>query len=72
MKKLLSLAMVVFLATASVNAAGIQHDKNCNKECCAKCDAKCKEACKGAKCTKAESAKKCDPKKECSAKPAQS
>ena len=64
--------MVVFLATASVNAAGTQHDKNCNKECCAKCDDKCKEACKGGKCAKAESAKKCDPKKECSAKPAQS
>ena len=69
MKKLLSLALVGFLATASVNAASIQHDKNCKKECCKKCDDKCKEACKE-KCTKEECAKKCDnTKKECGSKP---
>ena len=64
MKKLLSLALVVFLATASVNAASTIQDKNCNKECCKKCDDKCKDACKGGKCTKEDCAKKCD-KKEC-------
>ena len=60
MKKLLSLALVAFMATASVNASTLQHDKNCNKECCKKCDDKCKEACKAQKCTKEESAKKCE------------
>jgi len=61
MKKLLSLALVAMMATASVTAAPPQHDK-CNKECCKKCDDKCKEACKGQKCTKEESAKKCETK----------
>ena len=59
MKKLLSLALVAMMATASVNAAMPQHDK-CTKECCKKCDDKCKEACKAQKCTKEESAKKCE------------
>jgi hypothetical protein len=73
MKKLLSLALVAFLATATVNAAPFQHDKNCKKECCKKCDDKCKEACKGEKCTKEECAKKCDTtKKECCSKPSAS
>ncbi|MGB8192807.1 MAG: hypothetical protein WCF67_12845 [Chitinophagaceae bacterium] len=68
MKKLLSLALIAMMATASVNAATFQHDKDCNKECCKKCDDKSKEACKGQKCAKEESAKKCDPKKECGSK----
>ena len=65
MKKLLSLALVAFLATSTVNAASFTQDP-CNKECSKKCDDKCKDACKGGKCTKQECAKKCDNKKECS------
>ena len=65
MKKLLSLAMVVFLATASVSASPYQHDKNCTKECCKK-DPKCnKENCKDEKCA---DAKKCETKPACCAK----
>ena len=67
MKKLLSLALVAMMATASVSASTLQHDKNCNKECCKKCDYKCKEACKGEKCAKEECAKKCE-KSACSKK----
>jgi len=66
MKKLLSLALVVLMATASVSAS-TYHDKNCNKECCKK-DPKCKEACKDEKCTKEECAKKCEPKPGCCTK----
>ncbi|HEY0678397.1 MAG TPA: hypothetical protein VGD17_08925 [Chitinophagaceae bacterium] len=69
MKKLLSLALVAFLATATVNASPYQHDKNCKKECCKKCDDKCKDACKpGEKCVHEENAKKCETKKECCTK----
>ena len=39
MKKLLSLALVAFLATASVNAASYPQEK-CSKECCKNCDDK--------------------------------
>jgi hypothetical protein len=68
MKKLLSLAIVAMLATATVTASPV-HDKNCKKECCKKNEAKCKEACKKENCTKEECAKACEPKKECCAKP---
>lgn len=67
MKKLLSIALVMFLATATVSASSYNHDKNCNKECCKK-DPKCKEACKDEKCTKEECAKKCEPKPGCGSK----
>ena len=59
MKKLLSLAMVIFLATASVSASSYQHDKNCTKECCKKDPKCCKENCKDEKCA---DAKKCETK----------
>ena len=67
MKKLLSLAMVIFLATASVSASPYQHDKNCTKECCKKDPKCCKENCKDEKCTDA-CAKKCETKPACCTK----
>lgn len=65
MKKLLSLAMVVFLATSSVSAS-YNHDKNCTKECCKKEAKCCKENCKDEKC--AEHGKKCETKPACCTK----
>ena len=64
MKKLLSLALVAFLATASVNAASYPQEK-CKKECCKNCDDKCKEQCKGEKCGGEKCAHKCETKKSC-------
>jgi hypothetical protein len=57
MKKILSLALVAMMATATVSAAAPLQDKG-KKECCKKCDEKNK-TCKGKKCDKQDCAKKC-------------
>jgi uncharacterized membrane protein len=63
MKKLMQLALVAMLTTASVSPSFAQDKEKCNKECCHKCSDKCKEECKSGKCTHSECQKKCDEKK---------
>ena len=72
MKKIMFLALVAMLTTASVQASTYQDDKKCNKECCRKNDKTCKENCKEGKCSKEDCCKKGYPKKDCCKKEKQS
>ena len=70
MKKILFTAIVALLTIAAVSANKYQDDKkNQTKECSAKCDDKCKkecgDKCKDGKCTKGDSCKSGDMKKDC-------
>ncbi|HYE56750.1 MAG TPA: hypothetical protein VD996_18010 [Chitinophagaceae bacterium] len=60
MKKLLSLVLVAFLATATVDVIA-QDDKKCNKACCTKkenCEMPCKKKCSKEACAKKNQEKK--------------